>query len=363
MQIPLIKPTLPPIENYLEYMKTIWNTHQLTNNGEYLHELERNLKCYLEVPDLALVANGTLALQLAIRSLDLTGEILTTPFTFPATTNAIISEGCIPVFLDIDPETFTLDPREIEKKITSKTSAILAVHTFGNPSWCETLEHLAKKHNLKLIFDAAHAFGVKYLDKPVLNYGDISILSFHATKVFNTIEGGAIISNNPEIQEKIRLLRNNGIKSEEEVLLPGTNAKMTEFNAIMGLLNLKTIDSTISRRRDIYSKYIDELSIIPGIQFQYLTTQDYNYSYMPILLPDNKQRDSLFLYLNIHNIKTRKYFYPLTSDLPYTRQYSSDTDLSIARDISNRVLCLPIYPTLSEMEQNIIIDRILRFCE
>ncbi|GAJ24082.1 unnamed protein product, partial [marine sediment metagenome] len=218
---------LPKLEEYVKYLGKIWSTRWLTNGGEFVQLLEKKLEEYLRVKNLVLVTNGTVALQLALKAFELKGEVLTTPFTFAATTNVILWEGLTPVFADIDPETFNIDPNDVERKITEKTSAILAVHVYGNPCYVEELQQIASSYNLKLIYDAAHAFGVEYKKQSVLNYGGISTLSFHATKIFNTIEGGAIVVKDKELFEKLKLLRNHGIKSEEEVVLPGINAKMS----------------------------------------------------------------------------------------------------------------------------------------
>ena len=253
--INVTKSELPNLKEYQEYVKQIWKRAWLTNNGKFVRQLEKKLPGYIGGKLLSLVTNGTLAMQLAIKALNLKGEIITTPFTFPATTNVILWEGCTPVFADIDPETYNIDPADIEKKITNKTSAILAVHVYGNPCATERLEKLAKKNGLKIIYDAAHAFGVKYKNKLIGSYGDISTFSFHATKVFNTIEGGAITTNSIQINKDVNLLRNFGITGEEEVVLAGINAKMSEFQAAMGLLNLKKINSKILLRKKIYELY------------------------------------------------------------------------------------------------------------
>ena len=257
--INVTKSDLPSLEKYTEYLEKIWSTRWLTNNGEFVQLLEKRLEEYLKVKNLILVINGTLALQLALKALDIKGEIITTPFTFSATTNVILWEGFTPIFADIDAETFNINPKDIERQITDKTSAILAVHVYGNPCHVEELQKIADKYDLKLIYDAAHAFGVEYKNQSVLNYGVLSTLSFHATKLFHTIEGGAITSNDGKIIEKLELLRNFGITSEEEVVLPGINAKMNEFQAIMGLCNLENIDEKIHHRKIIYDYYKEKI--------------------------------------------------------------------------------------------------------
>lgn len=342
--INVTKTFLPDYNEYLRYINRIWKTNWITNNGKLVQKLEKELKRRLQVNNILMVSNGTLALQLTFKALSLKGEVITTPFTFAASTNSLIWEGLTPVFADIQPETYNIDPIDVEKKITSKTSAILAVHVYGNPCGIEELEKLAKKYKLKLIFDAAHAFGIKYKNKSILNYGDVSILSFHATKTFHTIEGGAIIARDTNIQKKINLLRNFGIKSEEKVLLPGINAKMNEFQAAMGLANLSTIKINERKRRKIYTTYVNELKQNKYIKFQKLNATQYNYSYMPILLKNKKTRDNIYTKLLRKKIKTRKYFFPLTSSFPYTKK---DKTQKVAKNISNRILCLPIYQDLS----------------
>lgn len=356
--INVTKSDLPEIERYIEYLKKIWSSRWMTNNGEFVQFLEKRLEDYLKVKNLVLVTNGTLALQLALKALNIKGEVITTPFTFSATTNVILWEGLTPVFSDIDTKTFNIDLKDIERKITDKTSAILAVHVYGNPYYAEELQKIADRYNLKLIYDAAHAFGVEYKNQSVLNYGDISTLSFHAAKLFHTIEGGAIIVDDEELSEKLKLLRNFGIKSEEEVILPGINAKMNEFQASMGLCNLENIDGKIQHRKNIYNYYKKELATTT-VKFQKIIASKYNYGYMPILFQNKMKRDEIYSELIKNGIKPRKYFYPLTSDFNYFKNkdiylYKRD-ELKIATDISNRVLCLPLYPDL-DIE---IVDKII----
>ncbi|HEC88425.1 MAG TPA: DegT/DnrJ/EryC1/StrS family aminotransferase [Thermoplasmata archaeon] len=348
--ITVTKPDLPSLEKYTKYLEKIWDTRWLTNDGEFVKLFERKLEEYLRVKNLVCVANGTLALQLALKAFQLKGEIITTSFTFSATTNVILWEGLTPVFADIDPETFNIDPNDIEKKITDRTSAILAVHVYGNPCYVEEIQKIAEEYNLKLIYDSAHAFGVEYKNLSVLNYGDISTLSFHATKVFHTIEGGAIISKNNEVFEKLKLLRNHGIKSEEKVVLPGTNAKMNEFQAVMGLCNLENVNEKIQQRKKIYERYKEKLRNIDGIKFQKLIASRYNYAYMPICFKDTITRDKVYSSLVRNGIKPRKYFYPLTANFDYFKEKNIDLvkkyNLKKSSNIANRVLCLPLYPDL-----------------
>jgi len=341
---------LPKIERYIEYLKEIWSSRLLTNNGEFVQLLERKLEEYLGVKNLVLVSNGTLALQLALRALKVKGEVITTPFTFAATTNVVLWEGLTPVFADIDPETFNIDPEDVERKITKRTSAILGVHVYGNPCYVDELQEVADKHNLKLIYDAAHAFGVEYKNQSVLNWGDMSMLSFHATKVFHTIEGGALVVKDEELLEELKLLRNHGIKSEEEVALFGINAKMNEFQAAMGLCNLEDIGERIRLRERIYGYYKEKLCNIKGVKFQKIVASKYNYAYMPICFESIEKRDDMYSKLIMNGIKPRKYFFPLTVNFDYFKEKGVNLvekyGLDEATKISNTVLCLPIYSDL-----------------
>jgi len=357
--INVTKSDLPSLKKYTEYLEKIWSTRWLTNNGEFVQLLEKRLAEYLKVKNLILISNGTLALQLALKALDIKGEVITTPFTFVATTNVILWEGLTPVFADIDSETYNIEPNDVEKKINDKTSAILAVHVYGNPCYVEKLQEIADKYKIKLIYDAAHAFGVEYKNQSVLNYGDLSTLSFHATKLFHTIEGGAIIANDDKIIEKLKLLRSFGITSEEEVVLPGINAKMNEFQAIMGFCNLENIDEKIHHRKIIYDYYKEKLSDITTIIFQKIITSKYNYGYMPVCFENIEIRDKIYSELIKNGIKPRKYFYPLTSNFDYFKEKDVNivkkNELKIANYISDRILCLPLYPDL-EIE---IVDKII----
>ena len=344
------RPVLPELEKYVEYLKRIWTTRWLTNDGEFVQQLERRLEEYLKIKDLTLVSNGTLALHVAIKALDLKGEVVTTPFTFPATTNAILWEGLTPVFADIDAETFNINPSDVESKITKKTSAILAVHTYGNPCYVEELQEIANRYNIKLIYDAAHAFGVEYKNQSVIKYGDISTLSFHATKVFNTIEGGAIYAADEKVTEKIRLMRNHGIRSEEKVCIVGTNAKMNEFQAIMGLCNLEEIDEKIRLRKNIFNHYKEGLANNGQVKVQKTIASKNNYSYMPVCFENIEKRNQMHFELLRNGVVSRKYFYPLTTEADYFKEKGlnlvKEYNLKNASDIANRILCLPLYPDL-----------------
>jgi dTDP-4-amino-4,6-dideoxygalactose transaminase len=337
-------------------LEKIWATRWVTNDGSFVGLLERNLREYLGVERLNLVSNGTLALHLALKALDLKGEVITTPFTFAATTNVIMWEGLTPVFSDIDAQTFNIDPVEVEKRINKKTSAILAVHTFGNPCDVEILKEISEKNNIKLIYDAASAFGVQCMNRSVLAFGDVSTLSFHATKIYTTCEGGAIVCKDEKIQKKIKLLSNHGISSEDEVLVPGTNAKMDEFQAAMGLCNLKTVSENIRQRNTIYEYYKENLAGL--VQFQKLTSTKYNFSYMPVCFESKAERDNVYSELKKNSFESRKYFFPLTSNYTYFDK-SREKDLSNLKKaiaISSRILCLPIYPDLEIANVNKIVE-------
>ncbi len=340
------KSELPKIQEYVSYLKKIWKSSILTNNGPLAQQLEKELKSYLDCENLALVTNGTLALQLAFRAMQLSGEVITTPFTFAATSTALIYEGLKPVFADIDSDTFTISPSDVRKKITKRTSAILAVHVYGNPCHMEELAKIAREHNLKLIYDAAHAFGVEYKGRSVMQYGDVNTLSFHATKVFNTIEGGAIITKTKKAVDSVKLLRNFGIVSEEDVEIAGINAKMNEFQAAMGLCNIKAIEAKIKARKSLYEIYAKAFSGNKNIRMQKLTASKYNYSYMPVVFRSKTIRDRVHDELVKSAIKPRKYFYPLISDFKFIDQ-KRGTSLPVSKSISDGVLCLPLYSSLN----------------
>ena len=349
ISINVTKTELPSLAEYYRYLKKIWRSSWITNNGQYVQQLESRLAEYLGVKYLLLVANGTLALQLALKVFKLEGEIITTPFTFPATTNAIIWEGLTPVFADINPETFNINPEEIEKKITPRTSAILAVHVYGNPCHNGKIKKIAARHRLKIIYDAAHAFGVCYQGRSVLKWGDISTLSFHATKIFSTAEGGAVIVKSKKIYERLKLLRNFGIKNEEEVELAGINAKMNELQAALGLCNLDLVDRKIEKNKKIFKLYRQSLGVNRQIMFQKLISAKHNYCYMPVLFPNRRIRDSVYNRFLSRGIKPRKYFYPDLTAFDYIKKLSNKnpfSSMTISRNIAGRVLCLPIYSSL-----------------
>lgn len=345
------RPLLPEYEEYTEKIKEIWETQWLTNFGALHNELRDKLKDYLQVDNVSLFTNGHLALSSAIKALNLSGEVITTPYTFVSTTNAIVENGLTPVFCDIDISDYNIDVNKIEALITDKTSAIVAVHVYGTPCNVERIEEIAKKHNLKVIYDAAHAFGVKIGGKGITQYGDISMLSFHATKVFNTVEGGAVCYKDNELDKKLKQNMNFGIDSEtEDIYNIGTNAKMNEFQAAMGLCNLKHIDEALERRHQSADLYRKLLNNIDGIRC--LKDQDnikHNYAYFPILIDKEKygkDRNELMEKLKENNIYCRKYFYPITSEFTYYKnKYNSNTP--IAKYVAENILVLPLYDSLT----------------
>lgn len=350
--IPVTKAYLPNKEKYQSYVDRIFQSGWLTNNGSLLQELERRLADYLGVKNIILVANGSFALQLAYKALALEGEVITTPFSFAATTSTLAWEGLTPVFADINSETFNIDSAQIEAQITSKTSAIVPVHVFGNPCDVEAIQAIADKHKLKVVYDAAHAFGSEYKDQSVLNFGDISTLSFHSTKLFHTIEGGAVITNDDELAKKIRLMINFGISSPTSIELVGTNAKMNEFEAAMGLCVLDEIDIIKQQREDIWQTYSTELSDIFEMQ-QWNKHGKNNSAYAPILFKNEEQLLRIEAKLKENDILPRRYFYPSLDTLSYL---DSKQACKNSRDIASRILCLPIYPKLEKNSQAQIIS-------
>jgi len=359
------QPFLPPLEEFHEYLKKIWDSKWLTNNGKFHQEFERSLSEYLGVKYVSLFANGTLALITAIQTLKLSGEVITTPFSFVATTHALWWNNIKPVFVDIDPVTLTIDPEKIESAITPKTTGILAVHVYGNPCYVEKIKEISNIYGLKVIYDAAHAFGVKYKGTSILNFGDLSILSFHATKVFTTFEGGAIICHDEETKKRIDYLKNFGFENEVIVVAPGINAKMNEFQSALGLLQLKYVDKNIEKRKQIVELYRKLLNNVKGISFlNDLPNVKHNYSYFPIFIDEKlfgKSRDQVYEKLKEHNIYARRYFYPLISQFStYCGLESAQPGkLPIAEKITNQVLCLPIYPDLSDNDVFKICDLII----
>lgn len=353
-KILVTRSSMPSYEEYIEAIKPLWDTHWLTNMGVYHSELEEKLKEYLDVPGLSLMVNGHMALEMTIQAFDFPegSEVITTPFTFISTTHAIVRNRLKPVFCDVKEEDGTIDESRIEDLITERTVAILPVHVYGNVCNVEAIEHIANKYNLRVIYDAAHAFGVTYKGKGIGNYGDAAIFSFHATKVFNTIEGGAVAFREPRIYEKLYNLKNFGIRGEEIVSEVGANAKMNEFCAIMGLLNLKRTDHAIQERKKRYDHYVQCLGDVEGIRFlRQKEVATNNYAYLPILVGDGyrNSRDELYDILRGNGIYARKYFYPLTSDQACFKNKFKKVGLKTARKLADEVMVLPLYEDL-EME-------------
>jgi dTDP-4-amino-4,6-dideoxygalactose transaminase len=355
------QPFLPPLEEFQPYLEQIWENKWLTNNGPFHQELEKKLADYLGVEHLALFANGTLALVTALQALRITGEVITTPFSFVATAHSLLWNGIKPVFVDIDPKTFNLDPDKIEAAITPHTTAIMPVHVYGKPCDVEKIQKIADIYGLNVIYDAAHAFGVKYKGQSLMKHGDLSVLSFHATKVFNTFEGGAIICPDEKTKARIDDLKNFGFHDEVTVVAPGINAKMNELQAAFGLLQLKHIDMAIDNRRKIDNLYRNKLSSVSGIFCPPLPKDTiYNFAYFPILIEKEYplSRDELNDKLRLHGVFARRYFYPLISDFPMYRGFPSAQrdNLPVAAYDSSKVLCLPIYPALNSENQKRIIE-------
>lgn len=350
---------LPPYEEYTACIKKIWDTHWMTNNGELHNSLQVELANYLQVDNVTLFVNGHLALDVAIKSLNLTGEVITTPFTFASTTHAIVMNGCTPVFCDINMNDFTIDVDKIEGLITDKTTAIVAVHVYGYPCNVGRIEQIAQKYNLKVIYDAAHAFGVEIEGTGIGTFGDVSMMSFHATKVFNTIEGGALLYNNKDYERQFNLYKNFGITGPENVEAVGLNAKMNEFQAAMGLVNLKYVDGQIEKRKNITELYRKGLREVKGINLMKdEESVKHNYAYFPILIDEKEYgmtRDELVERLKEYNVFARKYFYPLTADYECFGDKYKSCDLKNARYIAERILTLPIFGELGKnMVQDIV---------
>ncbi len=347
------QPYLPPLEEFYPYLEKIWGSKWLTNGGPFHQELEIKLADYLGVDHLALFANGTLALVTALQTLKITGEVITTPFSFVATAHSLLWNGFKPVFVDIHPETFNLDPEKIEAAITPHTTAIMPVHVYGKPCDVEKIQKIADAYGLKVIYDAAHAFAVKYNGESLLKHGDLSTMSFHATKVFNTFEGGAIVCPDAKTKKHIDDLKNFGYHDEVTVVGTGINAKMNELQSAFGLLQLKHIDKAIDRRREIDAQYREQLSSVLGISCPTIHADTtYNYAYFPILIEKEYplSRDELNDKLRQLGIFPRRYFYPLISEFPMYRGLPSaaQSNLPIAKKTADQVLCLPIYPSLEK---------------
>lgn len=354
------QPFLPPLEEFIPYLESIWGSKWLTNNGQFHQQLEKALAEYLGVPHISLFSNGTLALITALQALRIGGEVVTTPYSFVATSHALHWNGIRPVFADIDPDSFNLDPRSIEKAINARTTAILPVHVYGRPCDTEAIAAIARKHRLKVIYDAAHAFAVREDGRSILNAGDFSILSFHATKVFNTFEGGAVISPDAASKTHVDDLKNFGFVDETTVIAPGINAKMNEVQAAFGLLQLKHIDEALALRAFVAHRYRAGLTGVPGLTLpRNPANVSANHSYYPVLIePDfPASRDEVYTALKEQGIHARRYFYPLISDFPTYRDLPSaqPANLPVARAVSNKVLCLPIFPDLKQDVQDKVI--------
>lgn len=360
-KILVTKSSMPPYEEYIEAIKPLWDTCWLTNMGEYHCQLENELKEYLGVRELSLMVNGHMALELAIQSFGFPegAEVITTPFTFISTTHAIVRNRLKPVFCDIKESDGTIDETQIEDLITEHTVAIVPVHVYGNACNIEEIQKIADKYNLKVIYDAAHAFGVNYKGRGIGCYGDASAFSFHATKVFNTIEGGAVAVSDCKLYEKLYNLKNFGIRGEELVVEVGANAKMNEFAAVMGLCNLRHIDEAVEGRRRVYERYAEELKDLPGIRMLSESLADNrNYAYFPITVETDfpMSRDALYSKLMEHNVYSRKYFYPLTLDQACFKNKYREIKVKIARKLSEKILVLPMYAGLD-------IEKVREICD
>lgn len=355
-------PLLPSLEDFTFLLKEIWESKMLTNNGNFHQKLEEELAKYLKVPYLSLFTNGTLPLITALQAMRITGEVITTPFSFVATTHSLWWNGIKPVFVDIEPETCNLDPSKIEAAITPRTTAIMPVHVYGKPCKTKEIQEITNKYGLKVIYDAAHAFGVEINGESILNFGDMATLSFHATKVYNTLEGGALVVHDEQTKKRIDYLKNFGFASETEVVAPGINSKVDEVRAAYGLLNLKQVDHAINSRRKVAIRYRDELQGVKGITFfNDIPGVRHNYSYFPIFINAEEYgmtRDELYFKMKEHNVFGRRYFYPLISTFSTYRGLDSANpdNLPIATQMSNNVICLPMHHALSENEVEYILQ-------
>ncbi len=361
MNITVTKPFLPPIEDYQRYLREIWTRGWLTNNGPLVNELELRLKQYLNIEHLLYVVNGTIALQVAIKALGLTGEVITTPFSYVATTSSLLWEGCEPVMVDILHDTLNLDPTRIEEAITKRTTGILATHVYGNACEIEAIETIAKAHDLKVIYDGAHAFASAYRGRSLLSYGDVSTTSFHATKLFHTVEGGMVCAREPELLRKMSLLRNFGHASPTDFECPGINGKSSEFHAAMGLCNLPHVAEILRLRRELSMHYTAQLSAASVRRPTVTAECDYNHAYYPVIFDSEAVLTKVVAALTANNIFPRRYFYPSLSRLPYLKRRF---ETPISDNISPRVLCLPLYHSLTTEEVDMIcrlIHRTLRY--
>lgn len=358
------QPYLPPLAEFIPYLEQIWENRILTNCGPFHQQLEQELCAHLGVKHLSLFSNGTIALVTALQALRISGEVITTPYSFVATAHSLLWNGIKPVFVDIDPGTLNMDPAKIEAAITPQTTAIMPVHCYGRPCDTRAIQQIADTYNLKVIYDAAHAFGVADDEGSVLNHGDLSVLSFHATKVFNTFEGGAIVCHDAKTKLRIDQLKNFGFVDEVTVVAPGINGKMSEVSAAFGLLQLKHVDQAIARRREIDETYRRALACVRGIKpVARAGGKACNYAYFPVLIEADFPlgRDELYEHLKKNGVHARRYFYPLISDFPMYRGLPSarKSNLPVAADAAAKVICLPIYPAMDDEAINHVIDAIL----
>lgn len=362
-KILVTRTSMPPIEEYYNEISSLWESHWLTNMGEKHRKLQKELGNYLEVNNIELFTNGHMALEMSLQALDLKGEVITSPYTFVSTTHAIVRNGLKPVFCDINPVDYTIDVEKIEGLITDKTVAILPIHVYGNICDVYAIEEIAKKYKLKIVYDAAHAFGERYKGVGIANYGDVSCFSFHATKVFNTIEGGAACYRDITLGEKLYQLKNFGIKDEETISGVGANAKMNEFCAAMGLCNLRHLNEEIKKREKVYNRYIERLADVKGISVNYIQRGvDYNYAYFPIVVEPTlygNDRDYIYRKLLDNNIGSRKYFYPITNMCDCYKGKFNSNETPIASAISKKVLTLPMYADLDDKIVDKICDLII----
>ena len=365
-KITVTSPLLPDLDDFHSLLKEIWDAKWITNNGSFHQKLETALAEYLKVPFVSLFTNGTLPLITALQALRITGEVITTPYSFVATTHALWWNGIKPVFVDIDWKTGCMDPNKIESAITPRTTAIMPVHVYGKPCDIEAIQGIADKYGLKVIYDAAHAFGVEYNGKSILNAGDLSTLSFHATKVFNTVEGGAMVMHDAKTKQRIDYLKNFGFAGETEVVGPGINSKMDEIRSAYGLLNLKQVDSAIEARHQVAIKYREGLRGTKGIEFwDDLPGVKHNYSYFPIFVHEREYgmtRDELYFRMREQGILGRRYFYPLISEFSTYRGLESarPDNLPVAHRMANRVICLPMHHDLSQADVDRVINCVVK---
>jgi len=365
-QITVTSPLLPDLDEFNEMLKEIWESKWVTNNGQFHAQLEKALCEYLRVPYISLFTNGTLPLLTALQALRITGEVITTPYSFVATTHSIWWNGCRPVFVDIEEETCGIDPDKIEAAITPKTTAIMPVHCYGKPVKTTRIQEIADKYGLKVIYDAAHAFGVEVDGESVLNAGDMSTLSFHATKVYNTLEGGALVMHDEQTKKRIDYLKNFGFAGETEVVAPGINSKVDEVRSAYGLLNLKQVDDAIAKRQKVAQKYREALRGIPGLRFfEDMPGVRHNYSYFPVFVNATefgKTRDEIYFRMKEHNVLGRRYFYPLISTFSTYRGLPSAApdNLPVATKIANEVICLPMHHALTDEDIQRVLDEFIK---